>query len=227
MATVQLWVLPLDVPAPVAAVLSPAERRRAGRYRDPAHARRFATGRAWLRRVLGAELGVPPADVQLVDAPGKPRLAGAGDPCFNASRSGELALVAVSRHEVGVDVEHLDGGRGLEAAPLACTPAELAALDRLPATERAQAFLGLWTAKEAYLKGRGVGLAFPPGRVELGPETDDGAVPVRALGQAEPSRWWVRRLSPLPGYVAAVAAEGRDWEIALLDDVLAMKVICG
>jgi 4'-phosphopantetheinyl transferase len=219
MATVQVWVVPLDVPAPELAslvvALSPAERRRAERYHHPDHGRRFAAGRGWLRHVLGAELGVPPAGVQVVDGPGKPRLADAGGPCFNLSRAGDLALLAVSTVEVGVDVERHDGSRGLEAAPLACSPAELVALDRLPASARGEAFLELWTAKEAYLKASGVGLALAPDRVELGPATEGGALPVLTVGRPAPARWWVRRLTPRRGYVAAVAAEGRDWDIAL------------
>ena len=38
--------------------------------------------------------------------------------------------------------------------------AEQATLDRAPAAEREQVFLRLWTAKEAYAKLLGVGLAF-------------------------------------------------------------------
>ena len=220
MVTVQLWVAPLDVPGPVlarlATGLSAAECRRAERYHQAGSARRYVAGRGWLRQVLAAELGTGPGEVELVDGGGKPRLAGVG-PCFNLSRSGEVALIAVSPEEVGVDVEQVDGGRALEAAPLACTPPELAGLDRLPAGERAEAFLQLWTAKEAYLKARGVGLAVPPGQVELGPGPEDAAVPARLLGEVGPGRWWVRRLRPRPGFVAAVASEGRDWVIAVRD----------
>jgi 4'-phosphopantetheinyl transferase len=226
MATVQVWVAALDAPAALLAALSPAEHHRAERYRHSGDARRFAAGRGWLRHLLGAELGVPPVDVPLVDGPGKPRLAGGG-PHFNLSRSGELAVVAMAPFEVGVDVERHDEGRVMDAAPVACTPAELAGLGRLPADKRADAFLELWTAKEAYVKGRGVGLAVAPDRVELGPVGGDGAVPVRTLGEAGPARWWVRRLRPRPGYVAAVAAEGRAWEIAIREAVTPTAPIRG
>ena len=238
MATVQLWVAPLDVPPPVLARLlaglSPAERRRAERYRFADDARRFAAGRGWLRHVLGAELHVQPEDVELADGPGKPRLACTGGPFFNLSRSGDLVLVALGPSEVGVDVEHHDGGRALEAATLACTPAERADLDRLPAAARAEAFLWLWTAKEAYLKARGIGLDVSPDRVELGEGSPGAAAPVRTVGEARPGRWWVRRLRPRPGYVAAVAAEGSDWLVdvrrpadVLREDVIPGEVIRG
>src|SRR5205085_7739202 len=136
--------------ASMIATLTAEERARAGRYVDPGHARRFSAAHAWLRRVLGAVLGVAPQDVRLAGGAGKPRLAEGGAPSFNLSRSNDLALIAVADHPVGVDVEHISGGRaGLDAVDVACSPREAAALGRLPRSARADAFLCWWTAKEA------------------------------------------------------------------------------
>ena len=219
---VHVWVAPLDVAPPalgsLVSTLSPAERARAARYRNPADARRFSAARGWLRHVLGAELHVAPGAVRLTPGPGKPRLAGRSRPCFNLSHGGELALVAVAGREVGVDAEPAGaGGSGLEAAGLVCTRSEAAALGRLPPEERADAFLRRWTAKEAYLKARGLGLRVPPHRVEVGgarPGAGAGA-PVRVIGDPGHARWWVRELRPAPGYVGAVAAEGPEWQVRL------------
>ena len=210
-STVEVWVAPLDVDAPpLVACLSARERRRAARFRTARDARRFAAAHGWLRHVLGAVLGLSPGDVRLADGAGKPHLAGGRGPRFNLSYSGEVALVAVSLHEVGVDVERVDRPGALEAAAVACTPSEQAALDRLSAPERAAAFLRLWTMKEAYLKARGTGLAVAPDLVEVGPPID-GRAPARTAGEPGPARWWVRELRALPGYVGAVAAEGGEW----------------
>lgn len=218
-AAVHVWVAPLDVASPVLASLvsslTPAERSRARRYRFTRDAQRFSAARGWLRHVLGAQLGIPPHEVELAEEPGKPRLADAVAPCFNVSHAGNLALLAVAGSEVGVDVEH--GGsawRGLDAAGLALSPPEAAALDRLPPAERAEAFLCRWTAKEAYLKARGLGLSVPPDRVEIG-TAPSGPSPVRVTGEPGPARWWVRELRPVPAYVGAVAAEGRDWLVRM------------
>ena len=197
-----MWVAPLQVPPAhrivLLAALTPAERARADRYRFPADARRFSLARGWLRHVLAAELSVPAADVTFADAPGKPRLAPAGGPCFNLSHAGELVVIALSDREVGVDVEHESSApAALEAAAVACTPAEAAALDSLPAEARPAAALRLWTAKEAYLKATGEGLTVPPDQVEI------------------PVTWSVRELRPAAGYVGAVAAQGEDWEVVL------------
>ena len=199
--------------------LSPADVARAGRYRYPEDARRFAAARGWLRHVLGAELGIDAAGVELVEGSGKPRLAGGADLRFNLSHAGELAVIATAGSEVGIDVEHLAGARrALEAAPVACTPAETEALAGLPGAARTEAFLRMWTAKEAYLKARGVGLSVSPARVEVGAAAGRGeAAPVRLTGEEGPPRWWVREVGPLTGYVGCVASVGCDWEVVLRD----------
>ncbi len=217
MRSVDVWVARLDGPPTAeaglssadlspaglsSADLSPAEHARAARYRFADDARRFAAARGWLRRILGAELGVAAADVAFSEEPGKPRLAGEAGPCFNLSHAGELAVIAVAGFEVGVDIEALRSGpAALDAARLACTPAEAAALARLPAGSRADAFLGLWTAKEAYLKGLGVGLSVAPDSFEV---ADAGS-----------AGWCIRPLLPAPGYVGAVAGEGPDFSVEL------------
>ncbi len=226
MATVRVWVAPLLVPDrdhdSLVDGLSSAEWARARRYRSAADARRFVAARGWLRQVLAADLGCAPAAVPLVDGPGKPFVAGGAGPRFNLSHAGDLVVIAVATREVGVDVEVVaDGTASLEAARVACTPPELAALDRLAPGERAEAFLRLWTAKEAYLKGRGVGLAVEPQRVEVGAGE---MAPVRLDGETGAAQWWVRRLAPAPGYVGAVAAQGRDWDVEVRPCTVAVSV---
>jgi 4'-phosphopantetheinyl transferase len=218
-ATVHVWEAPLrvdrSVHASLVASLSPDERARAGRYRDPDDARRFAVARGWLRHVLSTETGMAPGQVAFAPEPGKPRLATAGGPHFNLSHAEDLAVIAVAPCEVGVDVEYLGRGlRVLDAASVACTAEEVAALKLLAPVPRAQAFLRLWTAKEAYLKATGLGLTVPPDQVEIGVPGPGGVTPVGMKGDAEPPRWWVRELRFASGHVGAVAAEGREWVVA-------------
>ncbi|MGH9152825.1 MAG: 4'-phosphopantetheinyl transferase family protein, partial [Acidimicrobiales bacterium] len=168
-----LWVAPLDLPAAdldrLAAALGAGERRRAARYRSPADARRFTAARGWLRLVLGAVLGVEPAAVPVSEGAGKPHLPAGGPPRFNVSHSGELVVAAVAPFEVGVDVEHARAGRRwADVVALACAPEEVEALAARPGDEREDGLLALWTAKEAYLKATGEGLAVDPRRVVVG-----------------------------------------------------------
>lgn len=218
-ATVDVWVAPLDAPPPVldrlSAVLSPAERRRAEAYRSGDDARRFSAARGWLRHVLAAVLGVEPAAVPLSEDAGKPRLLPSGSPPrFNVSHAGELAVVAVASFEVGVDIEDARAGRRWSGVvPVTCAPREAAALAELPEDEREEAFLAVWTAKEAYLKATGEGLAVAPDRIVVGRPAPDGHTAVR-VDDGEP-RWWVRPVRPADGYVGAVAAQGTHWGIRL------------
>ncbi len=217
--SVHVWVAPLSVAPPqrdaLVACLDAAERARAKRYRDQDDADAFSVARGWLRHVLATATATPAAEIDIVGAPGKPRL-GAGTLCFNLSRTAGLALIAVSAREVGVDVEHRDHGqRGLDAMTLACSPAEAAAIDALSPQDRAEAFLRRWTTKEAYLKARGIGLSLAPDRIGVGAAPAGAPAPVQVAGQPARPRWWVRELRLGPSYVAAVAAEGHDWTVVL------------
>ena len=219
-AAIDVWVAPLDVPAPLldrlADALSDEERRRAGRFRSPHDARRFSAARGWLRHILAAELDVEPAAVPVSQGPGKPGVAGGTALRFNVSHGGELALIAVAEREIGVDVEPLDpAGRWADVVDVACGRREAAALRRLPAEEQPVAFLRAWTAKEAYLKATGTGLAMAPDRVDVGQPRAGVAVPVHVAIDNGPARWHVVSLEPRDGYVGAVAAERGDWAVRL------------
>jgi len=113
-------------------------------------------GRAAGRRALAASARSSGAgDLRFEqDASGGPR-PDAGWHWSTANTSG-LAAAVVAPRPVGIDVERADRPR-LEAAREALGP-ELAALGR----NDAEALLSLWTAKEAVLKCRRVGLAGLP-----------------------------------------------------------------
>jgi len=59
-------VLPLDVPdqrfQALAGSLSPRERQRWDSFKDPEHGRRWATGRGFLREILGTAVRIDPRD---------------------------------------------------------------------------------------------------------------------------------------------------------------------
>lgn len=126
-------------------------------------AARPAADARWTRGVLARYLGVAPPAVVLARGPyGKPRLAApaGGAPLeFNLAHSGGLVALAVARHGVGVDVEAIAPLPGLDALAARCLDAaERAAWLAAPAAGRLDAFLRLWTRKEACLKAAGTGL---------------------------------------------------------------------
>jgi len=91
-----------------------------------------------LREILSRYLGLPAGELRFETGRyGKPRLANpSGEPAFNLSHSGSLALVAVARREVGVDVERIR-------------------------TKRAVDFYRRWADREARVKCLGTGLTGP------------------------------------------------------------------
>ncbi|MFL5425813.1 MAG: 4'-phosphopantetheinyl transferase family protein, partial [Myxococcales bacterium] len=101
-AEVVALVLPLDVPderfQALAASLSPRERQRWDSFKDPGHGRRWATGRGFLRDVLGATVGIDPREVTILYGEhGKPRIESKEGLEFNLSHSGALALLVLAR----------------------------------------------------------------------------------------------------------------------------------
>jgi 4'-phosphopantetheinyl transferase len=205
---VHVWRARLDVPpaalAELAATLRADERARAARFRFPRDRARCVAARGLLRAILGRYLACDPSRPVLVTARhGKPQLAASPRPAplrFNVAHADDLALVAIAwRREVGVDVERERPDRAdLEVARRLFPPEDVAALEALPPALRPRAFFALWTFREAYAKGTGLGLA-----------GEDASAP--------PTPWSVRALPVDPGYAAALAVERgavsvRCWE---------------
>lgn len=208
---VHVWLVPVACADAVAPALDQAERERAARFRSEAARRLYITAHGGLRLVLGRYLGVSPSSLRFgMSDTGKPCLAGGVTPtmAFNLSHSGTLAAVAAARgREVGVDVEH---GRPVRAeagvARRVMTPDELARYHALDGDAARDFLLWVWARKEALLKASGEGVRRSLAELPCEPGPDD--------------RWTVVDL-PVPGYAAAVAAEGRGWSPVLCSlDVL-------
>lgn len=144
------------------ALLSPSERVAFDRLKPPTSKRDYLAAHLALRTVVGQVLGVAPRDVPLqYQASGRPVIAGA---MIQVSLSHCLGLGACAVSAVGdpvpigVDAEPLTAGLQVdEVRDLVLTPAEQAWAGSLE-SERPARLVALWTAKEAVLKARGVGL---------------------------------------------------------------------
>ncbi|MEE4582473.1 MULTISPECIES: 4'-phosphopantetheinyl transferase family protein [Streptomyces violaceusniger group] len=216
---VAVWLLRIP-PCAAAAVavaegmLDERERERAGRLRTDLLRERYVTSHVGLRTLLGGYLGIAPAEVAFVretcgmpdcDKPhGRPAIAGEDSLHFSLSHSGDAALCAVAGVSVGADVEERDPERtGTRLTGLIgqLHPEERAAIDALPEELRAEAFLGCWVRKEAYLKGIGTGL--PGGISAHHVGLAEGLAPADA--PSGPSGWAFADIGAPPGYHAAVA----------------------
>jgi 4'-phosphopantetheinyl transferase len=193
---VHSWLIELDAKTDEA-VLSSDERARADAFRFDVHRRRYAAGRARLREILAAYLDAEPASLGLLEGPhGKPELTG-HDLRFNLAHCEDRALCAVSRCEVGADLELLDRPRMPDWRAVA---ARFFHADEVAATW--EEFLRIWTLKEACLKAAGFGLVIDPRTFSVA-EVLAGRTDAVALAGAEWRCWELRRRGR---EVSAVAA---------------------
>lgn len=210
-----VWLVRADAAELCAAccseLLSSAERERAGKFKFAKDCRLYTAAHAALRSILGGYLKIAPADLHFeTGRMGKPRLASrfTKDPLeFNLSHSHELALIAVTiESEIGVDVERVRGDFAFaEIAARYFTAREVIELRALPQAMQQRAFYQCWTAKEALLKARGVGLSGELDEVAVFLDSDDLVQVNCALLE-----WSLRALDPGEGYVGALALEGED-----------------
>ncbi len=195
----------------LSAVLAPDEWIRVDRYRFVRDRQAFIAARGLLRVLLGRYLDCDPAAVGLHnDQNGKPGLTGDGDAAqisFNVSHSGGLGLIAVAQGTpIGIDLEEVREMSGLDSiAQRFFSAREMKDLALTTDSTCLDAFFRCWTRKEAYLKARGDGLAFPLDRfdVSLLPDQEPRIWAVDgdpSAGQA----WRVHHLDPAPGYLGAL-----------------------
>lgn len=205
-------------------VLSPDECARADRFHFERDRRRFIVARGSLRTILGAYLKKDPAQLSFSYSPyGKPALVADSETTklsFNLSHAHELALIAVTRERsIGIDVEFIRPEvASQEIAERFFSSHEVAALQALPAEVQSEAFFNCWTRKEAYIKAIGEGMSLPLDQFHVSLVPGSAAELLGNVRDAnEVSRWSLRELAPAPGYVAAIAVEGKDWQLRCWD----------
>ena len=161
--------------------------------------------------------GSPPALAR--DTHGKPYVIDAGYPQFNLSHGGQRIAIAFARtHAVGVDVEALQRRHSpLDLAARFFASDEAHALAALDARDQPDAFVNLWTCKEAVLKALGRGLAFGLDRLRF---DFDGSDPRALVAIAEEAgaldEWQVARFDAGSGHAGALAWRGPPLRVRAL-----------
>ena len=183
--------------------LSRSERERAGRYQFDADRRRFIVARGHLREALASRLGTSAAAVPITElSGGKPVIAGETGLWFSVSRSAELAVLAFSPVEIGIDLVSLRAGRFIAAlAGDICSSAERAAIAALGPDARTRALLTLWARKEALLKATGEGLVRTPDWLEAWNGSHVSDLCIQHGGR----RWRLRDCGAPDGHIVSVA----------------------
>ena len=166
----QIWRLRLgdldgDPEDTLRSLTVPAEHRQARRYAFAADRHRHLAGRAVARLALARRYGCRARDLSITEGPhGKPQLrqAPSDEPVFhfNIAHTKDVVVVAVSRtHPVGIDIEARRRDANVEAlAERVLTEAEQSWWRARPEAHQREAFIHLWTCKEAFLKATGQGL---------------------------------------------------------------------
>jgi 4'-phosphopantetheinyl transferase len=182
-----------------AVILSPDEIDRANRYHFERDRRRFIVARGRLRQLLGEYLGIKSEKIVFTYSDrGKPTVNAPIE--FNVSHSGEVALYGFrSSGRIGVDVERIREMNDLEGLTerFFCAGENELIRNR---SDKEEIFFQLWTAKEAYLKAIGTGIAGGLDAVEV-------SIDPLEIANVD-GEWHLWTCRPGKDYIATVAIEG-------------------
>ena len=199
----EVWVLPVPPPGTATEAghpfLDDEEQSRASAFVRAEDRARFAFAHVTLRQLLGARLGLSPAELRF----GRDRCPCCGGPHgrpvvlprapleFSLSHGGDLVVIGIASSPIGVDVEPVPEGPGSLEVARQLHPEERRHIDANgPAAPLELA--RLWARKEALLKGMGAGL----GR-DLSADDVTRSVP----------GWEITDLPVPPGHAAAAAVQ--------------------
>ena len=224
--TVHLWGFSLDGSAAVLKCcriwLSEQERERAARFFREEDQTRYILAHGGLRAVLARYTGLDPAALQFqAGSTGKPILLDQQGCthalCFNLSHSHGRMLIAVAQgQEVGVDLERMrDKVDVIKLAKRFYTPSEYQEIAGRSGFDQRQQFYHYWVAKEAVLKGRGVGI-LSLRKCEILTQDDTSRYQVDLFdGTALSQEWTIQWLACGTGWQGAVALLGKDWNVSV------------
>lgn len=175
-----------------------------------------------LKHTLSAYLEQPPASTAFRRGPrGRPYLDQASAPDFNLSDTRGGTLVGLCRRgRVGVDLEACERrSAALRLARRYFAPDEADALSALDPERLPRAFVHLWTAKEAACKATGTGIfgRLHCWRFDVEAEHPSPRLPLPSEA-GTPGSWRFLRISPAPGFTAAIACWGFVPESVVLLD---------
>lgn len=226
---VHVWSVPLHGGGVDAAYfsnrLAPEEINRAHRFRSEPDRRRYILRRAALKLILAKYLGVGSGEIRYVaghyDKPSLVWPLRNSGLHFSLSHSADHSLIAVSYdNEIGIDIEKVSAFPDLpEVAVSILSNTERSIFNGLDESDKLKAFFRIWTQKEAYLKGRGLGLNQAPSSIDVTvpPAQEACLIQDRSAPEAA-GAWSLRAWDYIPDYTAALAVHGCDSPVITLRD---------
>ena len=198
-------------------ILSAEEYTKAQRFYFEEDQHRWTVAHGILRILLSWYTQKDPREISfLLNAYGKPSLSTTDHQPylqFNLSHSKDLALYAFTyTRQIGVDIEYMRSDVPYdELAQQSFSPVEQAVLNTVPYPEKPAAFFKGWTSKEAYIKGRGLGLSFPLHLFDVSLIPNEPAALLASRESVdEMQHWTIQKLEPDKDYVGALAIEGPE-----------------
>lgn len=192
-------------------ILSPDEREKYQRFHYHRDRRLYLAARTLIRATL-SEFGDRPPDAWIfkTNEHGKPYLdpaAGRSSLRFNLTHAAGLAACVVAFGlEVGVDAENIQRKTEPGLSSRFFAPPEQAQLEGLSGESRLRAFFDIWTLKESYVKGRGIGVSLPLRSFGFTlPDDDCGTIVFSPPAEDRADHWSFFRFRPGPCHTLAVA----------------------
>ncbi len=186
------------------ALLSADEWRQAQSFSRMERRQQFIEIRTLVRRRLSAYVGCLPQQLNILrTTAGKPYLADYPEVFFNLSHcQKQWVLVITTGRRIGVDIEIIRPRKGMEALVKRCfSHTERQRWNGFSEAEKQRWFYHYWTAKEAFVKavGRGIALGLEKVQVAWTPQPELRQIPA---GYGDEQDW---RLLMLPGQSLQVA----------------------
>jgi len=196
------------------ATLDADERKRAKDFCSQQARARFIACRGILRIILGRYLGIESNIFHFhYGLRGKPSLTESRIR-FNLAHSGGWAIYGLTLdRNIGVDLERVVPFVEIEQfADRFLSDREKAAIHASSGIEQYEIFFKIWTAKEAYVKACGEGLAHTLDKV---PSNYEKPAYSSAIGgnMCEDSRWSFEQLIPAFDLMAAIVVEGSNYRL--------------
>jgi len=200
--------------------LSAEEQKRANRMLSVKSKKQYVLSRIALKNVLYHSLEKPQNEIILqFNEFGKPFLPG-NMPSFNISHSNKCALIAVSWDgDIGVDIEYKQERHASQKiARRFFSDDEVKDLQALPANLQVQGFFNCWTRKEAYIKGKGKGLAIPLGSFAVSLDPAESVYLKFDINDKQAVQEWnFETLDADPEYADAIAIKSSQYHLHLWD----------
>jgi len=154
-------------------ILSEDEIEKYQRFRFSSDRHLYLVSHALVRMVLSNYIDLDPDEWRFIcNKFGRPEIhSSMGIPSlrFNLSHTqGLVSCMVVLSIDAGVDIENHTKFNDLDTLPNdVLSSSEFSCLNRLPEEKKRERFFTYWTLKEAFFKGRGMGLAFPLNQISF------------------------------------------------------------